>query len=375
MEKLPQIEGVKTVRITCFQYAKEIPIKSTYTEFIKEFMKAFEIRQKLKSLTFNLHFLSLTNEGKSRSFQYTLDSEESYKEAFLGKDSISRQCNQITGLAIFPNSEEPRDLKPQSDPVQIYKKNPVEINDKINVKSNFDNINDKKKKNLLLCSDLNDDEKKELIEILKKDINDLHMKIDFEEKKYKNLLARKNENNNKQKIYKGLDDENEIVPNYINHKENKNHYTKPLVKIPEELTIKYDNQEHESVLLKSNFYKKQSNILRKSIQNIKNNEIIEYTFHIVKEDINEIWPKDMILLCIPDDNDIYFKHVKLFNNELVKNYKKNNKEYFDVTITILFKQNIQYIKKGKYHLKAQLISDSLEIITLDAGKLELEIVD
>ena len=121
--------------------------------------------------------------------------------------------------------------------------------------------------------------------------------------------------------------------------------------------------------------KKQSNILRKSIQNIKNNEIIEYTFHIVKEDINEIWPKDMILLCIPDDNDIYFKHVKLFNNELVKNYKKNNKEYFDVTITILFKQNIQYIKKGKYHLKAQLISDSLEIITLDAGKLELEIVD
>ena len=32
---------------------------------------------------------------------------------------------------------------------------------------------------------------------------------------------------------------------------------------------------------------------------------------------------------------------ELFNNELVKNYKKNNKEYFDVTITILFKQNIQ----------------------------------
>jgi hypothetical protein len=83
----------------------------------------------------------------------------------------------------------------------------------------------------------------------------------------------------------------------------------------------------------------------------------------------------MILLCIPDDNDIYFKHVKLFNNELVKYDKRNNKEYFDVTITILFKQNIQYIKKGKYHLKAQLISDSLEIITLDAGKLELEIVD
>ena len=227
-----------------------------------------------------------------------------------------------------------------------------------------------------MCSDLNDDEKKELIEILKKDINDLHMKIDFEEKKYQNLLARKNENNNKEKIYKGLDDENEIVHNnYINHKENKNHYTKPLVKIPEELTIKYDNQEHESVLLKSNYIKKQSNILRKSIQNIKNNEIIEYTFHIVKEDINTNWPKDMILLCIPDDNDIYFKHVKLFNNELVKNYKKNNKEYFDVTITILFKQNIQYIKKGKYHLKAQLISDSLEIITLDAGKLVLEIVD
>ena len=39
MEKIEQNEGIKTVRITCFQYAKEIPIKATYKEFKKKLIK------------------------------------------------------------------------------------------------------------------------------------------------------------------------------------------------------------------------------------------------------------------------------------------------------------------------------------------------
>ena len=367
MEKIEQNEGIKTVRITCFQYAKEIPIKSTYNEFKKEFKKAFDIKDSIHPLSFNLHFLTFTNEGKARSFQYTLDSDESYKNGFVGKDSLSKQCNQVTGLAIFPNSEEARNRKIESDPVQMYKSNPKPF-----LSHDVNNLRDNKKKNLLLCCEtINDEQKKELIELLKKDINDLKMKISFEEQKNANLLRRKKEKI--QNDYKGLDDENEVNHNNYNYKEKYNNYNKPLAKIPEELTIRVD-QEHESILIKSNFLHKKSDKIIKSLKNIQNNESIEYTFKIIKED-NITWPKDMILFCIPDDNDIYFKHVKIFNNGNVKHSIKNNKEYFEIPVTIIFKQNAKYIKKGNYKLKAKLISDSKDVINLDAGKLNLQIVD
>ena len=363
MEKIEQNQGIKTVRITCFQYAKEIPIKSTYNEFKNEFKKAFEIREPIHPLSFNLHFLTYTDEGKARSFQYTLDSDESYKIAFVGNDSLSKQCNQITGLAIFPNSEEARNRKSVSDPVQIYKANPRPYNS-----HDVNNFRDNKKKNLLLSCE-NDEEKEELIEMLKKDIEDLKMKINFEEKKNENLKKRKREKND----YKGLDDENEVIHNNYNYKENYNNYKKPLAKIPEELTIRVD-QEHESILIKSNILQKKSDKIIKSLKKIKNNERIEYTFLFLKEDRKD-WPKDMKLFCIPDDNDIYFKHVNIFNNENVKISKKKNKDYFEIPVIILFKQNVKNIKKGNYQLNAKLISDSKEVIMLDAGKLILQIVD
>ena len=370
MESLVQKSGIKTVRITCFQYAKEIPIKATYKEFKKEFMNKFDIRENdLKSpISFNLHFLTYTNEGKARSFQYTLDSNESYNEAFIGKDSMSNQCNQITGLAIFPHSDEKKNNN-SSDPVKMYeKKNDIIIN------SNVNDVNDKKK-NLIISNQINDEQKKELIEMLKKDISDLKIKISNEEKKNANLLKRKVERN-KETNYKGLDEENEINNNNIvNYQYNNyNYINKPSCKIPEKLAIKKD-QELESILLNSNFDKKQSNEIIKSIKDIKNKEI-EYTFHIVKQDLKEKWPKDMILLCIPDNNDIYFKHVKIFEDKNVHYYKRQNKDCYDIKVTVLFKPSLnKKIRKGIYHLNAKLISDSFSVISLDVGKITLKVVD
>lgn len=342
-----------TIRVTCFCYAKEIPITSTYNEFLKLFMESFNVnKSEIKGIKFTIHILYKESQSQIRQFVYIIDSDSSFNEVFIGEYSFIQQfqsIDQLTALAEFPGSENDRSKVDKSDPVNkfhLQKKNSI------------------------------NNEKLELINKLKKDINELEKKIKNEKNKNRILEMKKKEKEN-ERIYgrrnfndkKGLDEINEIQEKNFND----NYIDEPSVMIPQDIDA--NKKKEKNMILNSVFINNQKEFLiTKKLDNIVKGENIEYKFTISKPNINEYWPKDILLFCIPDDSDIYFPHVKLNNNDYIKKYEKKGIIYYDIIVKILFK-NKNKIAKGKiYSLRSKLISDSYQIISMDIGKLSIKIV-
>ena len=352
MEKITS----NTIRVTCFCYAKEIPITSTYNEFLKLFMKSFNVnKSEIKGIKFTIHILYKESQSQIREFVYIIDSDSSFNEVFIGEYSFIQQfqsIDQLTALAEFPGSQIDRSKIDKSDPVNKFHHEGL------------------KKKNSI------NNEKLEMINKLKKDISELEKKIKNEKNKNRILEMKKKEKENKE-IYghqnfnkkKGLDEINEIQEKNFND----NYIDEPSVMIPQDIDA--NKKKEKNMILNSVFINNQKEFLiTKKLDNILKGENIEYKFTISKPNINEYWPKDILLFCIPDDSDIYFPHVKLNNNIYSKKYEKKGTTYYDIIVKILFK-NMKKIAKGKiYSLRSKLISDSYQIISMDIGKLSIKIV-
>ena len=113
-----------TIRVTCFCYAKEIPIASSFQEFLKYFMKSFDVNiSEIKGIKFTLHIFSKITNTQSRQFTIIIESEDTYKEVFIGEQAIIKQfdkIDQITALAEFPGSYVDKSRNTQSDPVNQF---------------------------------------------------------------------------------------------------------------------------------------------------------------------------------------------------------------------------------------------------------------
>ena len=116
-----------------------------------------------------------------------------------------------------------------------------------------------------------------------------------------------------------------------------------------------------------------TNIIKKELFEVEQLNSIKYTVKIIKN-INEYWPKDILLLCIPDDSDIYFKHVKLNDKDKVKSKMNNKTICYEIMIDIKFK-NIKNINVGDYIVNAKLISDSNINLNKSVWKIIVRIIE
>ena len=482
------MENIATcVRIYCFGYSKNIPFELNYESFVKTFMKKFELTEsQIKDIYFEINFSNGIN-----SLNYQIKNQNDYYEAFISNECLRIQFSEITGKAIFPNSDIKK--KKQSDPLfsnennllntqniifisnnirnnnninkdinskdkeifydinniqsgeyynQYYynnynnnnsnNNNNIKVNHQLNINPNFLNqkksrfkgkinnnqnnnpINDKKKNLFNKKINIQNDDNKYLnqekynIKIINQNINEIKnnnniqyfyqnyqnnnfvnfppMSIEAKLKKIENLQKeikelkliyqtekKKNEEYKRLNINKniGLDQINEIQQNKRYYAE---HIDEPSQIIPDSVKIKQSNIKKSNlnaIFLNEN---NNGNIIKKEISEIEKLNPIKYIFKILKKNINEYWPKDILLFCIPNDSNIYFKHIKLNDFKKVKSYKKNNNIYYEINIDIQFKK-IRKVDLGDYILEAKLISDSNLNLCKSVWKIIVRIIE
>ena len=93
--------GPKFVRITCFCYAKNIPIEKNYKTFIRNFYQIFNIKKEIKNIKFRLFF----ENNKIKPIPFDIENEEDYRTAFTSENSMKMQFSKISGSAQFEGSE------------------------------------------------------------------------------------------------------------------------------------------------------------------------------------------------------------------------------------------------------------------------------
>ena len=93
--------GPKFVRITCFCYAKNIPIEKNYKTFIRNFYKIFNIKKEIKNIKFCLFF----GNDKIKPIPFDIENEEDYRIAFTSENNMKMQFSQISGNAQFEGSD------------------------------------------------------------------------------------------------------------------------------------------------------------------------------------------------------------------------------------------------------------------------------
>ena len=125
--------GPTVVRISCFGYAKNIPIEYNYKKFVEVFKKTFEINYEIENLKFDLYFYKNVPNIGVRYVKFELKNEETYKIAFTSENNMKMQFSEVTGKAIFEGSSI-EDKTKKSD--EIIKANKV-----LNVKPYKNNSN------------------------------------------------------------------------------------------------------------------------------------------------------------------------------------------------------------------------------------------
>ena len=199
-------------------------------------------------------------------------------------------------------------------------------------------------------------------------LNELKNKINHKEKINKNLLLSNNQlsNENKNLLFKLKEKEIEIKEknSVIENLEKKIfNYKKQLINL-----IKIINQNKINIninispsinnhLLKKydcEFLKdKNNNTLKISKKEILNKKIIDFSFNIINNGMEE-WPFDTLLKCNPDESNIYFFYAK-YKSEEIWYYKENNQIIYVFPVRILFK-NYNKIKENNI-LNCFLVSD------------------
>ena len=199
-------------------------------------------------------------------------------------------------------------------------------------------------------------------------LNELKNKINHKEKINKNLLLNNNQlsNENKNLLFKLKEKEIEIIEknSVIENLEKKIfNYKKQLINL-----IKIINQNKINIsinispslnnhLLKKYdcqfLIDKNNNTLKFSKKEIQNKKIIDFSFNIINNGMEE-WPFDTILKCNPDESNIYFFYAK-YKSEEIWYYKENNQIIYVFPVRILFK-NYNKIKENNI-LNCFLVSD------------------
>ncbi len=479
------MENIATcVRISCFGYSKNIPFELNYEDFVKTFMKKFEVNEsEIKGIYFEIYFYN----GMS-SLNYKLKNQNDYYEAFISNECLRLQFFEISGKAIFPGSDIKK--KRQSDPLKIdflnsqniikFKSNNKNKNNNNNNNNeednqnfkfedrenfydinnidsggyynqdNYNNKNNNKNRkgiNEFNINPINDNEKKNRFNANNNNQNNIEIN-DNQKKNRFNKITNQQNNNNQQlnqenkKINKQIKNENIIQNNQFYNKNNQNNNFDNFLSICEqekrkkieklqkeikELKLIYQIEKNkyeeykkldinknnglvqinetqknrknkvihinQSLQIIPDFIKvKKSNLKKSNVNaifiNENNNEniitkekleieqlnSIKYKFKLLRKNINEYWPKNIFLFCVPDDSDIYFKHVKLNDSEKVKSYKMNNSICYEIIIDIKFK-NIRNINYGDYIVNAKLISDSNLILNKSVWQIIVRIID
>ena len=174
--------GPTVVRISCFGYAKNIPIEYNYKKFVEVFKKTFEIDYDIGELKFDLYFYKKDPNIGVRYVKFELDNEENYQIAFTSENNMKMQFSEVTGKAIFNDSTKENKTK-KSDPtiqadrilnVKPYKNQKIMFNNNNNENyNNNQNNNVYKNINFNKINNSSYNEKKKKIEQLKKEINKL----------------------------------------------------------------------------------------------------------------------------------------------------------------------------------------------------------
>jgi hypothetical protein len=170
----------------------------------------------------------------------------------------------------------------------------------------------------------------------------LNENLDYNNKK---LLFEQKE---KQKEIEKLKKRNKILNNdksNLLHQLNKNNNN----------IINNINNINNTLILNYNCEFLKNDTLNLSISEFLNKKFKEYSIKVIDSGTRK-FPNDTILKCVPDDNNIFFYHVK-YNNDETWIYIENNKRIVVFPIKILFK-NINKCKIGnKNNLNYVLISD------------------
>lgn len=113
------------------------------------------------------------------------------------------------------------------------------------------------------------------------------------------------------------------------------------------------------------------NVVIEKMSYVQSTQPIIHTVKIKKKK-NENWPNDLKLICVPNDSDIYFKHVDLNLSNEIPTMNKKGEYIYEKQIEILFK-NYRKIKKTEYFLRAELLSDNHKF-KIDLGNIIVKVV-
>ena len=309
--------GPKFVRITCFCYAKNIPIEKNYKTFIRNFYKIFNIKKEIKNIKFCLFF----GNDKIKPIPFDIENEEDYRIAFTSENNMKMQFSQISGNAQFEGSDIDKNgesdrlietsavLDPsykginfeQSEKIEkIKEKNNIFKNDDINNNHIYNNNKDKKKNNYN-----------------NNNINNNYFYNNNNDEKKNNYY-----NNNKNNNYYFYNNNNDEKKRNNNNYNNNNHINKEDLKNKKvNMRQKDDNMSDEKKKEKINALKKEISELKKIYENEKlKNERFKrkYKNHIGQNQKNNI-PK------YEKENNYNQKNKKIPYEVLAKkNYKKES---------------------------------------------------
>ena len=315
------------IRMSCFGYAKNIPLQKNHKNFVKQFKESFGISDTIKDIEFDI---TLFNNKTKRLFSHQpLNNEEQYT-LFIKDEDIITNFSEITGIANFEGSLiEQKDKK--SDPVieqgTILDHYYYEYSDNDNSENNMSQrINEKLMK----------------IEKLKKEIKELQQIYISEIKKNQNYKI------------------NEELTYYKKYKYNP-----------------YDNDEDKSIeKVKIEFYnqKKNQNIIVKDISEI-NDIPIQFKVKLEIHNDKEIIPENSILRCISNNQNIFFSNIEFKDKFNIAKFVFNKTIIYVIMIEILFK-NKKAIVCGQYFLNLKLMCNSdPKFNKIDIGKIIIEIED
>ena len=194
------MENIATcVRISCFGYSKNIPFELNYEDFVKTFMKKFEVNEsEIKGIYFEIYFYN----GIS-NLNYKLKNQNDYYEAFISNECLRIQFSEITGKAIFPNSDIKK--KKQSDPLFSNENNLLNTQNIIFISNNIRNNNN-------INKDINSKDKEIFY-----DINNIQSGEYYNQYYYNNYNNNNSNNNNNIKVNHQLN----INPNFLNQKKSR----------------------------------------------------------------------------------------------------------------------------------------------------------
>ena len=192
---------------------------------------------------------------------------------------------------------------------------------------------------------------------LNKNLIDIYLKVKYDDETYELYIKNQDDLNDVFNINK----DKEIII-YIIEKEYISFNIDSFVSINQMNTIKL-----------SQFYKikyEQNNEVLK-INKIKIKNGFKHSFKLIN--YGKFIPITSFLLCIPDDNDIFFLPSKTSDAKCLQE-EDNGDIYLIYEVNILFK-NINLIESKKYKLNYQLYDDKEGYISDEKGTLTIEIID